>query len=302
MSALRQVGDVTSVTRPDDGTPWSAVIQPCDALVCLLTDAIDEAAIAACGPSLRIVANVAVGYNNIDVRAALERGAVLTNTPGVLTGSVAEFTWAMILAITRRMSEGERLLRSGEWKGWALDLLTGMELDGKQLGIVGAGRIGRAVAAKAAAFGMRVVFSARGAGRDPVDGHPVVSFDELLVSSDVVTLHVPLTDDTRHLMNRRTLTRMRRTAYLVNTARGAVVDEDALVWALREHLIAGAALDVYEREPVVHPGLLDLPQVVLQPHTGSATRETRTAMAQLAVRNVAAVLTGQAPITPVPAP
>jgi glyoxylate reductase len=302
MASLRRLGDVIPVERPDDATPWAAVIEPCDALVCLLTDAIDRAAIAACGPSLSIVANVAVGYNNIDLAAARAVGAVVTNTPGVLTGSVAEFTWAMILAVTRRMSEAERFLRRGAWRGWALDLLTGMELDGKQLGIVGAGRIGRAVAAKAPAFGMRVVFASHRGGREPIDGHPVVSFDELLVGSDVVTLHVPLTDDTHHLMNRRTLSRMRRSAYLVNTARGPVVDEEALVWALTEHLIAGAALDVYEREPEVHPGLLDLAPVVLQPHTGSATRETRTAMAALAVRNVEAVLAGRPPTTPVPAP
>jgi glyoxylate reductase len=287
---------------PAPGTPWSAVVPPCDVLVCLLTDTIDAAAIDAAGPDLRIIANVAVGYNNIDVAAARARGVIVTNTPGVLTNATAEFTWALILGVTRRLTEGERLLRSGRWRGWALDLLTGMELDGKQLGIIGAGRIGRAVAARAPAFGMRVVFSGRGGRGEPVDGHPVVSLDELLVRSDVVSLHVPLTEETRHLIDRRALARMRRTAYLINTARGPVVDEDALVWALGERLIAGAALDVYEREPEVHPGLLELEQVVLQPHTASATRETRTAMAELAVRNVAAVLAGDPPVTPVPDP
>ena len=290
------------IEKRDDAAPWASVIPPSDVLVCLLTDTIDAAAIDAAGPDLRLIANVAVGYNNIDLAAARARGVIVTNTPGVLTNATAEFTWALILAVTRRLTEGERLLRSGRWRGWALDLLTGMELSGKQLGIIGAGRIGRAVAAKAGAFGMRVAFAARDRRRDPIDGHAVVSLDELLVRSDVVSLHVPLTDETRHLIGRKALTRMRRTAYLVTTSRGPVVDEAALVWALHERLIAGAALDVYEREPEVHPGLLELDQVVLQPHTASATRETRTAMAELAVRNVAAVLAGDPPVTPVPEP
>jgi lactate dehydrogenase-like 2-hydroxyacid dehydrogenase len=300
LALLREAGDVHVLDRPVAGAPWSSVIQPCEALVCLLTDAIDGDALEAAGPSLKVVANVAVGYNNINLEAARERDIIVTNTPGVLTGSVAEFTWAMIFAVTRRLGEGERLVRRGEWQGWALDLLTGMELDGKQLGIVGAGRIGRAVAERAGAFGMQVVFAGRSSSRaEPVDGHPVVSFDELLVGSDVVSLHVPLTAETTHLIDRRALARMRRTAYLINTARGPVVDEAALVWALEERLIAGAALDVYEREPELHPGLLSLEQVVLQPHTGSATRETRTAMAELAARNVQAVLRGEPPLTSV---
>lgn len=297
---MRTLGDVTVLDAPAPGAGWASVMQPCDVLVCLLTDPIDAAAIEAAGPSLRLIANVAVGYNNIDVAVARSRGIIVTNTPGVLTTATAEFTWGLILAVTRRMTEGERLLRSGAWKGWALDLLTGMELDGKQLGIIGAGRIGRAVAAKAGAFGMRVVFAARPGSPAAVDGHPVVSLDELLVASDVVSLHVPLTDDTHHLINRKRLMRMKRTAYLINTARGPVVDEEALVWALSEGLISGAALDVYEREPAVHPGLLAFDQVVLQPHTASATRETRTAMADLAVRNVRSVLRGDGPLTPVP--
>jgi glyoxylate reductase len=242
---------------------------------------------------------VAVGYDNIDVAAARARGIVVTHTPGVLTESVAEFTWALIFAVTRRVVEGDRLLRRGDWRGWALDFLPGMEVGGKQLGIVGAGRIGRAVARRAAAFGVRVVFATRG-GSGEIDGHPVRSFDELLVSSDILSLHVPLSDDTRHLIDRRALARMRRSAFLINTARGPVVDEGALAWALGERLIAGAALDVYEREPAVHPDLLPLEHVVLAPHLGSATRETRTAMADLAASNVAAVLAGGAPITPVP--
>jgi glyoxylate reductase len=270
---------------------------PADAIVCLLTDRIDRAVIDS-APSLKVVANVAVGYNNIDVAYARSRGIVVTNTPDVLTESVADFTWAMILAITRRISEGERLVRSGHWKGWALDQLLGSELRGKQLGLIGVGRIGRAVAMRAPAFGMRVVY----ASRRPID-LPVAeatSVDRVLNTSDVVSLHVPLTDETRHLIDKRALARMKRSAYLINTSRGPVVDEEALAWALRQHLLAGAALDVYEQEPRIHPDLSGLDNVLLLPHIGSATTETRTAMADLAVDNVLAVLAGRPPVTPVP--
>ena len=270
-----------------------------DALVCLLTDSVDRTVIDA-APKLKVIANVAVGYNNIDLAYARSRGIVVTNTPDVLTESVADFTWALILAITRRLSEGERLVRRGEWKGWALDLLLGTELRGKQLGLVGVGRIGRAVAARAAAFGMRVAFSSRretaGAGME-IEHMPL---DRLLTTSDIVSLHVPLTPDTRHLIDQRALTRMKRSAYLINTARGPVVDEAALAWALQHHLLAGAALDVYENEPAVHPDLLSLENVLLVPHLASGTTETRTAMADLAVENVLAVLDGRPPLTPIP--
>jgi glyoxylate reductase len=268
-----------------------------DALMCLLTDPVDGAVIDA-GSRLRIIANIAVGYNNIDVQAARARRIPVTNTPDVLTESVADFTWALILAVTRRLSEGERVLRSGTWKGWALDFMLGSELRGKTLGIVGAGRIGRSVAVKAAPFGMSVAYTSRG---DPaIDGAERRTLDRLLSTSDVVTLHVPLTADTRHLIDRRALLRMKRSAYLINTSRGPVVDEEALAWALRERLISGAALDVYEQEPAVHPDLLSLDNVLLVPHLGSATTETRTAMADLAARNVLAVLGGDPPLTPVP--
>jgi glyoxylate reductase len=263
-----------------------------DALICLLTDKIDREVLEA-GPALKVVANIAVGYDNIDVAAAAERGVIVTNTPDVLSEAVAEFTWALILGIARRVAEGDRLIRAGQWKGWALDFMLGTELRGKQLGIIGPGRIGRAVAAKAAAFGMTVVF----AGRARSSGAPLVSLDELLVSSDVVSLHVPSTAETRHIINRRTLARMKRSALLINTARGSAVDEEALAWALDERLIAGAALDVYEREPIVHAALLKHEHVLLAPHVGSATRETRTAMAELAVRNVLSVLAGDEPLT-----
>jgi glyoxylate reductase len=272
------------------------------ALMCLLTDRVDGAVLDA-GPGLRIVANIAVGFDNIDLSAARSRGVVVTNTPDVLTEATADLTWGLILAVTRRIAEGERLLRRGEWSGWALDFMLGSDLRGKQLGIVGLGRIGRAVAARARAFGMRVAFTTLETGLDAPaatdESWTRLSLDELLSSSDAVSLHVPLTPATRHLVDRRAILRMRRGAYLVNTSRGPVIDEAALAWALREGLIAGAALDVYEHEPHVHPDLLGLENVVLAPHLGSATVETRTAMADLAARNVLAVLSGSEPLTPV---
>jgi glyoxylate reductase len=259
-----------------------------DALICVLTDRIDDALMAA-APDLKVVANVAVGYENIDVAAARARGIIVTNTPDVLTEAVAEFTWGLILGVARRVAEGDRLVRRGAWKGWALDFMLGTELRGKQLGIIGAGRIGRAVAAKAPAFGMTAVFARHD-----------MPLDQLLVTSDVVSIHAPAAPETRHLINRKTLARMKRSALLVNTARGSIVDEEALAWALEERLIAGAALDVYEREPDMLPALKAFENVLLAPHLGSATRETRTAMAELAVRNVLAVLSGAPPLTPVP--
>jgi glyoxylate reductase len=266
-----------------------------DALVCLMTDDINKTVIDA-GARLKVIANVAVGYNNIDLACARARGIVVTNTPDVLTESVADFTWAMILAVTRRLAEGDRLIRRGEWKGWALDFMLGTELKGKQLGLIGFGRIARAVAARAPTFGMRVVYSDVTAVEGPFES---MSLDRLLNTSDVVSLHVPLTPDTQHLIDKRALARMKRSAYLVNTARGPVVEEAALAWALQQRLIAGAALDVYENEPTAHPALLQLENVLLVPHLASATTETRTAMANLAVDNVAAVLAGRPPLTPV---
>jgi glyoxylate reductase len=278
------------------------------ALVCLLTDRVDRELVDA-GAALRIVSNIAVGYDNIDVGYARSRGIVVTNTPDVLTEAVADFTWGLILDITRRIAEGDRLIRRGVWKGWALDFMLGSELRGKQLGIVGMGRIGLSVAARAPAFGMQVAYTslvppdaAGYAGGLPLPPMTAMSLDQLLATSHVVSLHVPLAPDTRHLIDRRALARMKRSAYLVNTSRGPVVDEEALAWALGEKLISGAALDVYEREPLVHPDLLGLENVVLAAHLGSATTETRTAMADLAASNVLAVLAGQPPLTPVPQP
>jgi glyoxylate reductase len=256
-------------------------------LICVLTDRIDGTLLDA-APDLRIVANIAVGYDNIDVRAAAGRGVVVTNTPDVLTEATAELTWALILTAARRIGEGERLIRRGAWKGWAIDFMLGTELRGKQLGIIGRGRIGRAVAAKAPAFGMIAQFAKED-----------MSTDELLVSSDVISINTSLRPDTKHLIDRRALMRMKRSAILINTSRGPVVDEEALAWALKERLIAAAALDVYEKEPIVHEDLLTMENVVLAPHLGSATRETRTAMIDLAVSNVIEVLQGRPALTPV---
>jgi len=266
------------------------------ALICLLTDRVDAEVLEA-GADLRIVANIAVGYNNIEVESCRARGVVVTNTPDVLTNACADFTWSLILGITRRLGEAERQLRRGEWKGWALDHMLGMELRGKRLGLVGVGRIGRAVAERAPAFGMTVAYTTRTPLDLPNAQH--LPLDHLLSTSDVVSLHCPLTPETRHLIDQKALTKMKRTAYLINTARGPVVDEAALAWALKQRLIAGAALDVYEKEPEVHPDLLGLENVMLIPHIASATTETRTAMADLAVSNVLAVLHGRPPLTPV---
>jgi glyoxylate reductase len=268
-----------------------------DVLVCLLTETIDAAVLDAAGPQLKIVANVAVGYNNIDVEACRARGVIATNTPDVLTNACADFTWGLILAVTRRLGEGERVVRAGKWGGWALDYMLGMELRGKQLGLVGVGRIGRAVADKAPAFGMTIAYTdQRDAG---IPGAAPMALDRLLATSDVVSLHVPMTPETKHLIDQKALMKMKRGAYLINTSRGPVVDEAALAWALKERIIAGAALDVYEKEPEIHSALMSLENALLIPHLASATTETRTAMADLAVSNAIAVLNGHAPITPV---
>jgi lactate dehydrogenase-like 2-hydroxyacid dehydrogenase len=298
LAILRDAGDVDVAAAALDAPALRAHVPGRAALVCLLTDRIDEELLDAAGAGLRIVANVAVGVDNIDLGAARARGIVVTNTPDVLTNAVAEFTWGLILAVTRRLTEADRFIRRGDWTGWSPDLLNGTELAGKQLGILGAGRIGRAVGARASAFGMDVVFTRHGSVSE-VDGHPALSMDEVLVTSDVVSVHTPLTPETRHLIDRRALARMKPSAYLINTARGLVVDEEALVTALESGAIAGAGLDVFEREPMVHPGLLRLENVVLAPHIGSSTHETRTAMAELAARNVVRVLRGQRPLTPV---
>ncbi|WJZ66374.1 MULTISPECIES: 2-hydroxyacid dehydrogenase [Kocuria] len=273
-----------------------------DAVVSLLTERIDAELLDAAGPQLKVVANVAVGYDNIDVPACTERGVVATNTPGVLTDATADIAFGLILMATRRLGEGERLIRSGQdWK-WGMFFLLGSSLQGKTLGVVGMGGIGQATARRARAFGMEIVYQSRSeidAGIAAELGARRVELDELLSVSDVVSLHCPYGPATHHLIGAEQLAAMQDSAYLVNTARGPIVDEAALASALREGRIAGAGLDVYEHEPRVHPELRELDNVVLLPHLGSATVETRTAMAVLAAENVLAVLGGQRPPTPI---
>jgi glyoxylate reductase len=298
-AAAALLSEVAAVAGPEG---WRGELADADALLCLLTDRID-AAVLERAPRLRIVANAVVGYEHVDLRACAARGIVVTNTPDVLTEATADFTWALILAAVRRLPQAERSLRAGEFHGWGFWDYLGGDLGGATLGIYGMGRIGRAVARRAAGFGMRVIYHSRTPLPPEEEARLAaesVSFDDLLARSDVLTLHAPLTPDTRHAIGREALGRMKPGAYLVNTARGALVDEAALVEALRGGRLAGAGLDVYEREPELAPGLLDLPNVVLLPHAGSATRETRTRMAMVAARNVHAVLGGRPPLTPVP--
>ena len=252
-----------------------------DGLMLMLTDRVDDELLDAAGPQLRIVADYAVGIDNVDLKACRRRGIVVSNTPDVLTETTAELTIAIVLALLRRVAEGDRLIRRGEEWIWAPNLMLGRGLPGLRLGLVGHGRIGRAVERLARAHGMEVTHSTRSGG---------VPLDELLAASDVVSLHLPLTDDSRHLIDEAALARMKPTAVLVNVSRGPIVDEEALVAALRAGRIAGAALDVFEREPEVHPGLLELENVVLVPHLGSATEETREAMGMLCVEALRAVL------------
>ena len=298
-AAVALLSEVATVAGPEG---WRDQLAEADALLCLLTDRVD-AALLERAPRLRIVANAVVGYEHVDLRACAARGIVVTNTPDVLTEATADLAWALILATVRRLPQAERSLRAGEFHGWGFWDYLGGDLAGATLGIFGMGRIGRAVARRAGGFGMRVVYHSRprlSAEEEARLSVKSVSFDELIARSDVLTLHAPLTAETRHAIGREALGRMRPGAYLVNTARGALVDEAALVEALREGRLAGAGLDVYEREPEIAPGLLDLPNVVLLPHVGSATKDTRTRMAMLAARNVHAVLGGRAPLTPVP--
>ncbi|MEV7607294.1 D-glycerate dehydrogenase [Paenarthrobacter sp. NPDC089322] len=273
-----------------------------DAIVSLLTERVDAELLDAAGPQLKVVANVAVGYDNIDVPACTERGITATNTPGVLTEATADIAFGLILMATRRLGEGERLIRAGQaWK-WGMFFLLGSSLQGKTLGVVGMGGIGQATARRAKAFGMEIVYQSR-SEIDPAIaaelGARRVELDELLAVSDVVSLHCPYGPNTHHLIGAEQLAAMKDTAYLVNTARGPIVDEAALALALREGQIAGAGLDVFEQEPKVHPWLLELENVALVPHLGSATVETRTAMAVLAADNALAVLGGQQPPTPI---
>ena len=269
-----------------------------EALAVTLADTVDTELLSHAG-RLRVVAVYAAGYNNVDLQAATARGIVVTNTPDVLTETTADLTWGLMLAVARKIPEGERLVREARWSGWAPTQALGSEVHGRTLGIVGMGRIGRAVTRRAPGFGMPVLYSSRRAlGRDEEQrfNGQAVSLPDLLAAADFVSLHVPLTEHTRHLIGKKELALMRSTAFLINTARGAVVDEAALAEALASGRLAGAGLDVYEHEPDVHPALLGLSNVVLLPHLGSATAQTRLRMGMMVIENITAVLSGgQAP-------
>ena len=267
-----------------------------EGLLCLLTERISEDFLRAAS-KLRIVANIAVGYDNIDVDACTKRNVVVTNTPGVLDETTADFAWALLMAVARRLGEGELLARSGHWKGWNLDQLCGADVWGKTLGIVGFGRIGRAVARRASGFQMKVIYTDAVRASEDVEESVNAEFrgmNALLAESDFITLHVPLLPETRGLFDSPKFYRMKPTAFLIKTSRGPVVEEAALVAALEAKKIAGAALDVYENEPFIHPGLKRA-NVVLAPHLASASLETRTKMAVMAVNGVVALFKGQRP-------
>lgn len=267
-----------------------------EGLVCLLTEKVNLELLSA-APKLRIASNVAVGFDNIDVDACTKRGVVATNTPGVLDETTADFAWTLLMAVSRRLIEGENLARSGNWKGWDLDQLVGTDVWGKTLGIVGFGRIGKAMARRALGFNMKVVYADAVRAPEAVEKELKATYrgmTDLLAESDFVSVHVPLLPETRGLFDAPRFFKMKPTAYLINTSRGPVVDEAALVHALESGKIAGAALDVFENEPFIHPGL-KRPNVVLTPHIASASVETRTKMACMAAENVVALFKGQRP-------
>ncbi len=306
-SGLRLLQDYCDVRvfekqAPIDRKTLSEEIGRADALVCLLSDRIDNALLDQAG-RLKIIANYAVGYNNIDIAAALARNIMVTHTPGVLTNATAELAFALIITLTRRILTADRFTRQGKFIGWDPMLLLGDELAGKTLGIVGLGRIGRSLAEKCRAFGMSIIYHNRRpldrTTEERISAH-YCAFDELLARSDIISIHAPLTEESRHLFNQTAFENMKPGAYLINTARGEIVVEAALVEALKSGRLKGAGLDVYEGEPAVNPELLKMNHVVLLPHIGSATVETRSAMAVMAAENVIAALKGKIPSNLVP--
>jgi glyoxylate reductase len=294
--------DVTVLyERPPERGELLDAVRGASGILSTATEKVDGEVMDAAGEGLKIVANMAVGYDNIDVGAARERGIVVANTPGVLDETTADVAFMLMLAAARRLGEGERLLRAGKWEWWGPKQLRGLDVWGKKLGIVGLGRIGQAVARRARGFGMEILYHNRSRNEDAEEelGARYLELQDLLGESDFISIHTPLTDETQHLIGAKQLERMKRGAVLVNTSRGPVVDESALADALQNGRIFAAGLDVYEEEPKVHPKLLELENVVLAPHIGSASIETRDKMATLAAENLVAVLRGEQPKTPV---
>ena len=291
------LGEGADLIQVDGRAALEAAVADADGLICLLSDRID-AALLERAPRLRVVANHAVGFDNVDVAAATRRGVVVCNTPDVLTEATADLTFALLLAAARRLPEGEAMVREGHWVGWSPTMLLGADLSGKTLGLIGFGRIGQAVARRARGFDLRVVYAARSRvaeARERELGATRRELDQLLEESDFVSLHCPLTAETRGLLGAARIARMKPTAFLINTARGACVDEDALAAALERGHLAGAALDVFSAEPDVPASLRRAPRTLLLPHLGSATLGARARMAELCARGVAAVLAGERP-------
>ncbi len=303
---LREKGyflEINESERPLTREELKEKIKDCDAVIALLSDRIDQEIMDA-APRLKVVANYAVGYNNIDVDYATQRGITVTNTPDVLTAATADLSWALLMAVSKRIVEADAFVRAGKFKGWAPELFLGHDVTGKTLGIIGAGRIGQAVGRRAAGFEMTVLYHSRTAKPEfeAAAGARRVSLEHLLQTSDYVSLHCPLTDETYHLLDERRLKSMKPGSILINTARGPIVDEAALAQVLKEGPLAGAGLDVYEHEPQVHEALLSLKNVILLPHIGSATTETRNEMARMVARNVIAVLEQGQALNPVNQP
>ncbi len=272
-------------------------VKGCDGILSLLTDKMDAEVMDAAGPQLKVIANYAVGFDNIDLQAATERGILVTNTPGVLTDATADFAWALLMATARRIPESERYARAGKYKAWGPKLFLGGDFVGRTLGIIGAGRIGSAMAKRATGWNMRILYTdvQPNPNIEKEVGAQFVDMDTLLKESDYISIHVPLTPETHHLIDEAALRKMKPTAYLVNTSRGPVIDEAALARALKEKVIAGAGLDVFEEEPKIHPDLLELENVVITPHIASATHETRNKMATMAATNLIEALRGNRP-------
>ena len=294
--------DVTILSeRPPERGELLEAAKGASGILATLTEQVDAELMQAAGEDLKVIANMAVGYDNVDLEAARERGVVITNTPEVLDETTADTAFMLLLAAARRLGEGERIVRSGRWEAWGPKMLIGPDVWGKTLGIVGFGRIGQAMARRARGFDMEVFYTARSRKEDAENelGARYAELDELLQTSDFVSLHTPLTEETRHLIGAGELKKMKPESVLVNTSRGPIVDEGALADALAQGRIFAAGLDVYEEEPEVHPRLLELENVVLAPHIGSASIETRDKMATLAAENISAVLRGEKPKTPV---